>query len=194
MEFERTEWQNGIDYGMVDGSDTVVLVKAGRGGDCRGAEDKYVKLAHSLRDRYGYSVICASNPMEIKDSYSSDRMLLEQYIKTAGFVQPQLYLMGNSDGARQGLLLATEWKQIQKLLLFGMPLMLNFHKTKEALSRLREREICFVYGTRDPSHPYLPYLKLQKLPNCRFLTVEGADHCFSGMTEQFLSLANTFFA
>ena len=73
-----------------------------------------------------------------------------------------------------------------------MPLMMNFHKIKEALTRA-DTEIRFVYGEKDPSISYIPFLKNagQKegnLARAEIVTVKGADHNFAGMTDAFMEL------
>jgi hypothetical protein len=78
------------------------------------------------------------------------------------------------------------------MVLVNMPLMMNFHKIKEALSRA-DTEIRFVYGEKDPSISYVPFLrnagqKEGNLARVEILTVKGADHNFAGMTDAFMEL------
>ena len=111
----------------------------------------------------------------------------------AGMVgEIQLYYVGNSNGSTQGLLSATQYFHFRRMVLVNMPLMMNFHKIKEALTRA-DTEIRFVYGEKDPSISYIPFLKNagQKegnLARAEIVTVKGANHNFAGMTDAFVEL------
>ena len=43
-------------FGIVYGSDTVIFIKTGRGGDIYGYDNKYMNIAGMLHDRYGIAV------------------------------------------------------------------------------------------------------------------------------------------
>ena len=66
MTFERTiKRLNGndeTDYGIIDGSNIIVFIKAGLLGSCYGYENKYLQIGRNLNEKYGCSVISASNP------------------------------------------------------------------------------------------------------------------------------------
>ena len=102
----------------------------------------------------------------------------------------ELYYIGNSNGSTQGLLTATKYFAFRRMVLVNMPLMLNFHKIKAALTRT-DTEIRFVYGEGDPSISYVPFLrnassKEENLARAEIVTVGGADHNFAGMTDVFI--------
>ena len=73
------------------------------------------------------------------------------------------------------------------MLLVNMPLMINFHKSIEALSEISQKRVIFVYGEHDPSVSYIPYLRLH---HGEILTVSGADHTFTDMTDDFIALSD----
>ena len=177
-----------VRYGFFFGGRDTVFIKSGAGGSHRGYGDKYVKMAHLLWEEGGYTVVCASNPGE--DSFwEADRLLLERMQGTLG---GGLSYIGASMGATQGLVLATEHFAFRRMLLINMPLMINFHKIKDALARA-EADVTFVYGKEDPSHPYLPYLeqaaeRTSHIGERRIEVIEGADHNFGGHLEEFIAL------
>ena len=55
-----------IEYGIVEGNNTIVFIKAGQNGSLYGYQNKYVRMANNLNKKYGCSVICSSNPPAIK--------------------------------------------------------------------------------------------------------------------------------
>ena len=65
--------------------------------------------------------------------------------------------------------------------------MINFHKSVEALIELTEGRVIFAYGGCDPSVSYIPYLRLY---HSDIVTVDGADHTFSGMIDDFIALSD----
>ena len=177
-----------IGYGLIHGNDRIVIIKAGAGGNCIGAEEKYLKMARFLHDTYDCTVLCLSN--YANDSFErGDVAVIRELIAEMGG-EVELYYIGNSNGSTQGLLSATKYFAFRRMVLVNMPLMLNFHKIKEALTRA-DTEIRFVYGERDPSISYVPFLRNASskeggLARAEIVTVGGADHNFAGMTDAFI--------
>ena len=177
-----------IGYGLIHGNDRIVIIKAGAGGNCIGAEEKYLKMARLLHDTYDCTVLCLSN--YANDSFvRGDVAVIRELIAEMGG-EVELYYIGNSNGSTQGLLTATKYFAFRRMVLVNMPLMLNFHKIKEALTRA-DTEIRFVYGEGDPSISYVPFLrnasaKEGSLARTEIVTVGGADHNFAGMTDVFI--------
>ena len=60
--------------------------------------------------------------------------------------------------------------------------MLNFHKT---INAIKDKNILFVFGERDPSVSYIPFLKRYTE---NIMIIEGADHKFKGQTEELIKL------
>ena len=177
-----------IGYGLIHGNNRIVIIKAGAGGDHIGYEEKYLKMARLLRDTYGCTVLCLSN--QANDSFErGDVAVIRELIAEMGG-EVELYYIGNSNGSTQGLLTAIKYFAFRRMVLVNMPLMLNFHKIKEALTRA-DTEIRFVYGEGDPSISYVPFLrnasaKEGNLARTEIVTVDGADHNFEGMTDVFI--------
>lgn len=189
MAFDHILHVDGGAYGIVQGDDTVVFVKKGLGDGLTGFDDKYLHLSCRLHRTYGCSVIVASNPDDGKEHTARDRQVIEQYIHENHISTPRLLLFGNSNGCIKGLALAQAGVWFERMVLVNMPLMINFHKTKQHLAALTETEIVAVYGQRDPSFSYMPFLQ-GKAQHLRVLHVKGADHNFSGMAQTFLELGD----
>ncbi len=179
-----------IGYGLIHGNSRIVIIKAGAGGNYIGADEKYLKMARLLHDTYGCTVLCLSNYANDSFERGDVAVIRELMAEMGGAVE--LYYIGNSNGSTQGLLTATKYFDFRRMVLVNMPLMLNFHRIKEALTRA-DTEIRFVFGEKDPSISYVPFLrnassKEGNLARAEIVTVDGADHNFAGMTEKFIAL------
>ena len=179
-----------IDYGVVFGNEKIFFIKSGKGGTHRGEDDKYIKMAHRLHAKWGCTVICSSNPVDCPASYDSDKEVICEYVKEKGFDSFELDLIGSSNGAYQILFLANQLQNTRKIMCINMPLMLNYHKALDALSMMETVEKIFVYGTRDPSYSYVPFLETKKLPLLNVIRVDGADHVFKNRLDDFIALAD----
>ena len=186
------EGEQTIEYGIVFGKvgAPIVLIKSGRGGNYRGYGNKYVHMAHRLRSVHGYTVVSASNPLKVDFTYSTDAAVLRRVAMEQGMTEYTVYLIGSSNGAYQNILLAGKMPQVKRILSINLPLMINFHKIADALQALDGVEKRFVYGTKDQSYPYLPYLRMKQIPDSDIIEIEGADHMFKGRTEEFIALAD----
>ncbi len=192
MNFDYTLQIENIDYGFVKGSREIVFIKVGLGGSCSGYENKYLTMAQSLRAKYGCSVIVASNPHDKKDHSPADKQMIEQYIADNGIAFPELFFFGHSNGGAKGLALTRSGVPFKKMILVNMPLMINFHKTKDCLSSISQTEIVAVYGELDPSCQYASLLS-EKFKNLTVLTIPKADHNFAGMLSEFIGLSDLLF-
>ena len=193
MNFEATvRLSSAIEYGFFKGGGRIVFIKAGLGGSCFGDENKYLKMAAYLRDLYHCSVIVASNPNDGKDHTHADRRIIEQFVADNGDRTPELLFFGNSNGGFKGLALAADGVYFRKMILVNMPLMINLHKTKRHIESILETEVLAVYGERDPSYSYVPFID-GKYDNLHVLRIPGADHNFKGRLDEFLHLSDLLF-
>ena len=176
-----------LEYGVINGNENIFFIKCGAGGDIRGYDDKYLKMARRINDSLGATVVCSSYPYPTDDSLLEyDEALIKKLM--AKFDVPcTLSFIGSSRGAYVGLTYFSKRFKISKMLLINMPLMINFHKSVEALQGLSDAKVTFVYGERDPSVGYIPYLRLY---HDNVATVCGADHTFEGMNDEFIELSD----
>ena len=192
MNFDAVSDSYKVPFGYINGSDDVLIVKAGKGGDYRGYDNKYLRIATLIKQKYGYTVICISNPADVNEVAYDVEII--SYVKgQLGIKNPRFYFMGASDGAFKGLMLLSAGIEIRRMLLFNMPLMVNFYKTVARLSSSPDTSIRLVIGESDPSFSYVPFLKLKNIANLDILTVPGADHNFSGMLDEMVEMCVTFF-
>ncbi len=184
--------QNGasVDYGVVFGNENIVFIKGGAGSSCRGYEDKYLKMARRLCERCGYTVITASNPGPKMDTYSIDKLLLDNYISQNELKSYTVSLFGSSNGAYQNIFLASASLNVKKIICVNMPLMLNFQKATAKLATLEHVEKLFIYGSLDPSVKFIPHLSIKGIEGLSVRCIENADHNFKGMLDSFIELSD----
>ena len=179
-DFDEVIKKEEIEYGIVRGNENIVFLKAGAGGSFRGYGNKYLQMAKTLHERDGATVICASNPTDAL-SLKHDETVLSEVVNELA-KSPVLKFIGVSRGAYLGIVHLSERFKFEKLLLINMPLMLNFHKTTK---HLKDKNVTFVFGSKDPSAPYIPFLK----GYCDdVVMIEGADHKFTDMIGEFIDL------
>lgn len=180
-------------YGVVCGGERVVIIKAGAGGDHRGYGDKYIKMARLLNRLSGCTVISASDP-EGSNFLCTDVGFINWYLEGEGITPTAMHYIGSSRGATLGLTEAARCFTFESMLLINPPLMLNYHKTRTSLAALPEKtRVSFVFGERDPSFKYIPFLKSSLKESHRVIEFPGADHTFSGLTDEFVDLARLLF-
>jgi hypothetical protein len=96
------ETAEGLRYGFVKGGERVALIKAGLGGDIFGDANKYLQIAHLLREKYGFGAVVASNPEGARNWEASDLAALSAYAREAGGPIPNISSSGIPTGARRG--------------------------------------------------------------------------------------------
>ena len=184
--------ENAVRYGIVYGGNRIVFIKAGLGGGIPGYEGKYLRIADRLNEKYGCTVICASNPQEIKDQSVIDKFAVDELVKEISQDSPEFYFFGHSNGGIKGLELTRSGVNFKRMMLVNMPLMINMFKTKDMISEIPDTRVTLVYGSLDPSVPYIPFFD-GKLENVSVTVFSGADHNFSGYLEEFIALADGLF-
>ncbi|MBR5247622.1 MAG: hypothetical protein IKV27_01550 [Lachnospiraceae bacterium] len=178
-----------IHYGILDGNEKIVFIKVGADGSIRGYRDKYLKMAHRVHDRLGATVICASNPcdVEYEDQLVADQAMISKVAADCGFSACEVYFAGASDGGYHNLLLAQRVPQTVKLLGINAS-QVNEDDFLEKLQAIPHITKCLVYGTKDDAKQFVPVLQTLESENLEILTVEGADHEFTGMVDEFVAL------
>ena len=178
-----------IDYIITPGNEKIVFIKAGAGGSSRGYGDKYIKMAERIHERTGATVICASNPIDpICDASDEEEIL--HVISKMGFTSFELYLIGVSDGAYQNLLLARKFPETAKWLGINTSYVAisDLVEITEALPNVYK---IMVVGTKDDDFAeVVASMKKTVADNMVLELVEGADHSFTGMLDEFISLVD----
>lgn len=189
MNYDYTLRNDHIDYGVIRGDHKIAFLKTGLGSNPVGNEEKYLQIAHRLNQKYRCTVIVASNPNDGRSHVNSDQQILERYVLENLFPTPEFFFFGNSNGGIKGLELLNHGIPFRKMILVNMPLMINFHKTKQYVSTFPKTSIVAIYGERDASYPYTPFLD-GKFENVKVITIPNADHNFEGMLDTFIALSD----
>ena len=179
-----------IDYGIVEGNNIIVFIKAGQNGSLYGYQNKYIKMAKRLNKKYGCSVICSSNPFDGNNPLDNAMEVIEDYAKK--FDDYEIYYLGYSNGALIGAWFGIKYPKIKRMALVNGPLMYNLHKTKEGSLSFKGESINFIYGEHDQSTPYIELLKSIENDKIKVFIEEGQDHHFSKSEEEFQKIPEKY--
>ena len=187
-----------IDYGIINGkfniesSHIVVYIKAGLTGSIYGYENKYLKMAKNLNEKFGVSVFVASNPEGTGNSIGHGLQIIKNYCKERQVKQFNVYFVGVSNGGVQGLFAFEKNPLFNKALLIGAPLNYNPDLIKKALINFNGEKLHLICGDKDPGFGLFKLyseLENEKIIFTAFLNV---DHVFSGNTELFIKLPEKY--
>ncbi len=181
-----------IDYGIMKGNETIVFIKAGQDGSMYGYQNKYLKMANIIHKKYGYTVICSSNPFDGTNPLNNAMEIIENYCKEQNFQDYKIFYMGHSNGALIGAWYGIHYPKIKRMLLVNGPLMYNWHKTKEGIKNFSGEKMVFVYGSLDQSFYYTELIKPLENEKIKLEIIEGQDHHFSKDTFDFKKLPESF--
>ena len=179
-----------IDYGIVEGNNIVVFIKAGQNGSLYGYQNKYIKMARRLKEKYGCSVICSSNPFDGNNPLDNAMEVIEYYAKR--FDDFKIYYLGYSNGALIGAWFGVKYPKIKRMALVNGPLMYNLYKTKEGALSFKGESINFIYGEYDQSIGYVELLKSIENDKIKVFIEEGQDHHFSKSEEDFQKIPEKY--
>ena len=179
-----------IDYGIVEGNNIIVFIKAGQNGSLYGYQNKYIKMAKRLNKKYGCSVICSSNPFDGNNPLDNAMEVIEDYAKR--FDDFKIYYLGYSNGALIGAWFGIKYPKIKKMALVNGPLMYNLYKTKEGALSFKGESINFIYGEYDQSIGYVELLKSIENDKIKVFIEDGQDHHFSKSEEDFQKIPEKY--
>ena len=171
--------ENQVDYGFVFGDDRqkILLIKAGQDGSIYGYRNKYLKLACEMRERCGFSVVCASTPSSDISQMAQFAKVVKSEFEIGGHTQ--IYFMGMSMGASIGCIGRSLFPEISRFLLVNPPLMINTTRICRSAKAFDGDMMTFVFGSLDPSAHLAGLLKLHERENVRVAIIPGQDHHFS---------------
>ena len=81
-----------IEYGIIEGNNTIVFIKSGQNGSIYGYNNKYIKMAKRLNKKYKCTVICSSNPFDGNNPLDNAFTVIEKY--TSKFEDYKVYYLG----------------------------------------------------------------------------------------------------
>jgi len=179
-----------IDYGIIEGSSRILFIKAGQDGSMYGYENKYLRIAKRIREKYGVSVIVSSNPFDGRNPLDDAMAVIDDYCKR--FDDYEIYYMGHSNGALIGATFGYRYPKIKRMMLVNMPLWHSRDYTYSCLSKFTGERVSIVYGDRDMSYPYVDMIRFWEDDRVKIYTVEDEDHHFTKDMEDFLSLPEKY--
>ena len=184
MDFDKTCYREFYDtfinYGIIKGSNKIFLIKAGLDGSMRGYQNKYLIIANEINKKYGYTVICSSNPYDgMNDPLIDAFDFIEEYVKEMGFEDYEVYYMGNSNGGYIGARWGYKYPQIKKMLLINAPLYTNFDLMIKGTYSFKGDKVVYIYGSLDPSMRNIRILNDMVSRKVIINIIEGEDHNFS---------------
>lgn len=195
--FDRTVTlsQNGkeIEYGIIDGNNTIVFIKAGLEGSCYGYENKYVRIGRSLNEKHGCSIIASSNPLGYKTDFAAEMDFIRNYAKKQNLDDYQVYFFGHSNGAALGIINAYQFAEIKKLVCVNAPLMINLHLLLRGIKGFSGEKMTLVYGSSDASFDMLKLYSELESDKIDFVRIHGTDHNFTGCLDLFIELPGVLF-
>ena len=100
-----------------------------------------------------------------------------------------MHLIGTSDGAYKVIQLAKALPQAVELLAINTS-SVSFDDMRRKLLQIPRIKKILVYGTEDDEYHYVSRLKELNCDNLRIEIVEGADHQFHRMLEEYIALVD----
>ena len=178
-----------FNYHFVFGNEKIVFIKAGAGGSERGYGDKYIKFAERINERTGATVITSSNPIDpICDA--PDAQEIRWVVNRMGFEHFELCFVGVSDGAYLNLELAKRFTETRKWIGINTSFA-SVNELGARLNALPNVTKLMIYGTKDDDFDeVVPALSTMSNDNFVMEFIEGADHRFTDMLEEFFALAD----
>lgn len=179
-----------IEYGIIEGNNTIVFIKTGQNGSIYGYNNKYIKMAKRLNKKYKCIVICSSNPFDGNNPLDNAFTVIEKY--TSKFEDYKVYYLGFSNGALIGAYFGINYPKIKRMLLVNMPLIYDINLIKNNLNNFNNEKVTIVYGSLDYSINLLENIKNIKSNRLDIKVILNEDHYFSKDEEDFYSLPEKY--
>ncbi len=165
----------------------VFLLLTGMGGSAFGYADKYVRIAESVREKFGFSVFVAALPEE---AWTEKDRLFEEIARRTIAHAETAYVMGVSAGGSLALWYAAGFPQIRRVLCVNPVLRINLHRTLGGIDRFCGERMTVAVGERDPSTVWANVLPARE--NVHIALLPGVDHVFGGRLDEFIALPEKF--
>lgn len=182
--------QNGkeIEYGIIDGNNIIIFIKAGMEGSCYGYKNKYLKIGRLLNEKHGCSIISSSNPLGYQTDFAAEMNFIKDYTMKHNLEDYKVYYLGHSNGAALGIINAWHFPEINRLVCINAPLMMNPHLLIQGIKKFNGKKMSLVYGSKDPSFDMVKLYSELEFENIEFVRVKNADHNFTGNLDFFIEL------
>ena len=191
MDYDGNLSYRGVNFGLLEGTNGLLIVKTGSGGTIFGHEKKYLMLAKRINEKYAASVIVSDNPLEITpaDNMDATMAVADKYRQDTN--ASPIYYFGVSKGGQYAAMFAYQYQWVTKWLALNMPLFINWHRSRQGLLP-QSQQMFLLFGDRDPSYPYAEIVDALKKENIKKVIVPNADHNFSSSVEEFTTLPEKY--
>jgi hypothetical protein len=177
-----------LEYEIIFGNEKIVFIKAGAGVSVCGYKNKYIRMARQVHERIGATVICASNPEAPHEEL--DEAKIRWVIDEMGLSNFEIYFIGTSDGAYHNLSLARRFSETVKWIGINTSY-IDISDLEERLMALSSIYKVLIHGTEDDDfNEIVPIISKMECNKIEIKIVDGADHSFTGMVEEFIALAD----
>ena len=191
--FEHDYYGKTLQYGIMNGSNKILLIKPGLDGSVVGDNGKYYNLAKYINKKYGYTVVCTNNPQDKENDPLKDAVeVIDSYCSFMNYKDYEIFYLGSSNGAVIGAINAYKHISIKRLLLINPPLFINYHKIEYGIENFKGNKITFIFGELDPSTKYVELLDLFKMDKLSYHILEGEDHNLANGTVNIESLVEKY--
>lgn len=176
-------------------SKLIFLIIPGVDGDVDGYENKYIKIAESVKEKHNVAVVRISNPFISSFFWESNVRQALNYIRNhcidiCGNEDYEIIAQGHSAGASVIASIAHEYPEIKKILVINTAMRLREERILDGID-LFKGDTVVVFGELDPSVNTVTMFS--DLSNTKIITKSGADHFFSGEAfNEFVHLANKY--
>ena len=177
-----------IEYGIIDGNNTIIFIKSGMEGSCYGFKNKYVRIGRLLNKRHGCSIISSSNPLGYQTDFAAEMSFIQEYAIKHNLEDYKVYYFGHSNGAALGIINAYRFSEIKKLVCINAPLMMNPQQLIQGIKAFNSEKMYLVYGSKDPSFDVVKLYSELESEKIDFVRVKNADHNFTGNLDFFIEL------
>lgn len=188
--YELITTNNGLTYGVIHGNTTIVFIKPGLSGSIYGYENKYLKIAERLNQKFGCTVI--ASPNEKKTDFGAEMDFLDEYAEQHKIENFQVFYFGFSNGALIGMSEAYKYAKIKRLLLVNAPLCINIVKSIDGIRKFIGKKMTLLFGSKDPSYDLAKMFTELESEKVAVKIVPDADHNFTGALDLFISLPEKY--
>lgn len=193
MDYDALTSFHAVNFGLMEGTKGLLIVKTGSGGTIYGHENKYLILAERIRAQYGFSVMVSDNPLDISPEENFSFTMSVAKGCRENFALDTSYYYGVSKGAQYAAMYGYRYDWVAKWLLLNMPLMINWHRSSRGLSQLaKKQQMVIAFGENDPSFPYSELIDMVGKANISRVIIPKADHNFSQSMDDFMALPEKF--
>ena len=167
-------------------SKVILLTVPGVDGSVDGFENKYVRIAESIQEKYGAAIVRMANPFITSYHWESNiRQALNYILENAEEITDHqdidIRIVAHSAGAAIVAQIAWEYPEITQILLVNPATKLGIDKIQYGLSEIGGSKITVLFGSEDPSVGDVDEIsKLSEAKNVHTHILEGVDHNFSG--------------